>query len=116
MTAHLRLRIHISEPWDFERQTGVEELTGWTMDHLGDSDGIEQNEWEVMLDTPYTMNDVAHDRILINPRYVGEKLAKACDSIVGMAVRIAHQADDEYHYAMAGTMSLRRDEEQEEVH
>ncbi|MPT48930.1 MAG: hypothetical protein E2598_11015 [Sphingobium sp.] len=111
MTAHLRLRIHISEPWDFERQTGMETLTGWTVEHEGE----QQDEWEVMLDTPYEMNDVVHDRVLINPRYVGEKLGKVFDSIVGMAVRIAHQADGDYHYAMAGTLSLHRDEEQEEV-
>lgn len=112
MDAHLRLYIHITEPWDFARQTGMEALTGWTHEHMGD----QQDEWEVMLDNPYEMNDVVHDRIFISPRYVGEKLGKLFDSIVGVAVRIAHQSDGEYHYAMAGKASLRRDEEQEEIH
>ncbi|GLT01832.1 hypothetical protein GCM10007897_32320 [Sphingobium jiangsuense] len=110
MTAHLKLRVHITEPWDFERQTGMEDLTGWTVDYVID----ELEEWEVMLDASYRLHDVVHGRILVSPRYVGERLGKIFDTIVGTPVRIAHRLDGDWHYAMAGTLSLRHDEKPKE--
>ena len=110
MTAHLKLRIHITEPWDFARATGMEDLTGWTVDYAVDG----QEEWELMLDESYKMHDVVHGRVLISSRYVGEHLGRVFDSIVGFPVRIAHRLDGEWHYAMAGMLSLRRDKENEE--
>jgi len=111
MTAHLKLRVHITEPWDFERQTGLEGLTGWTVDYVID----ELEEWEVMLDASYRLHDVVHGRILVSPRYVGERLSKIFDTIVGTPVRIAHRLDGDWHYAMAGTLSLRHDEKPKEA-
>jgi len=110
MTAHLKLRIHISEPWDFARETGVEELTGWTVDYAID----ELEEWELMLDASYKMHNVVHGRVLVSPRYVGEHLSRIFDSIVGFPVRIAHRLDGDWHYALAGMLSLRREKENEE--
>lgn len=109
MTEHLKLRIHINEPWDFQRQTGVEELTGWTVDYEID----ELEEWELVLDAGYKMHGETHYRILISPRYVGEHLSKIFDSIVGFPVRVAHRSDGEWHYALAGMLSIRREKEEE---
>jgi len=109
MTEHLKLRIHINEPWDFMRQTGIEELTGWTIDHEID----ELEEWELMLDGGYKMNGVVHNRILISPRYVGEHLTKIFEAIVGFPVRVAHRMNGEWHYALAGMLSVRREKEEE---
>jgi hypothetical protein len=110
MPNRLKLRVHITEPWDFARQNdGKEELTGWTFDHEID----ELEEWEIDLDAGYTFHDIVHDRILVSPRYVGEHLAKVHDAIVGFPVRIAHRLDGEWHYAMAGMLSMRREKEEE---
>lgn len=109
MTEHLKLRIHINEPWDFERQTGIAELTGWTVDHEIE----ELEEWELELDAGYKMNDETHYRVLIGPRYVGEHLTKIFDSFVGFPVRVAHRLDGEWHYSLAGMLSLRREKEEE---
>lgn len=109
MTAHLKLRIHVSEPFGFARGNGgKEELTGWTIDYADP----ENEEWEVMLDQGYEMNDVHHGRILLSPRYVGEHLSRVIDAIVGFPVRIAHRTDGDWHYAMAGMITLNRDEEE----
>ena len=59
MTAHLKLRIHVAEPWDFARQTGTEDLAGWTVDYVDE----ELEEWEIMLDASYKLHDVVHGRI-----------------------------------------------------
>ncbi|MGD9810184.1 MAG: hypothetical protein AB7U35_02465 [Sphingobium sp.] len=109
MTEHLKLRIHITEPWDFARQTDLEELTGWTVDYAIE----ELEEWEMTLDAGYKMNNVVHGRVLISPRYVGEHLGKIFDSIVGFPVRIAHRLDGDWHYALVGMLSLRREKEEE---
>ncbi len=110
MPNRLKLRVHITEPWDFARQNdGKEELTGWTHDHEID----ELEEWEIDLDSGYMLHDVVHGRILVSPRYVGEHLAKVLDAIVGFPVRIAHRLDGEWHYAMAGMLSVRREKEEE---
>ena len=108
MTAHLKLRIHVSEPWDFERTNGTSELTGWTIDYAID----ELEEWEVMLDHGYDLNDVHHGRVLVSPRYVGERLTKIYDAFVGFPVRIAHRLDGDWHYAMTGMLSVRHDKDE----
>lgn len=111
MTAHLKLRIHVSEPFDFARRNeGREDLTGWTVDYV-DRD---LDEWEITLDRGYDLNDVHHGRVLVSPRYVGEHLLKVHDALVGLPIRIAHRLDGDWHYAMTGMLSLRRDNEEDE--
>lgn len=110
MPNRLKLRVHVTEPWDFARQNnGQEELTGWTFDH----EIIELEEWELGLDAGYKLHDIVHTRILVSPRYVGEHLTKVMDAIVGFPVRIAHRLDGEWHFAMAGMLSVRREKEEE---
>ena len=110
MTAHLTLRIHINEPWDFERSTGRSELTGWTTDYENAANG----EWEVTLDEGFEHNEHRYARLLVAPRYVGEQLSRIFESIVGFPVRIAHRSgDDGWTYAFAGTLSVRRDAAEE---
>lgn len=108
MTTHLKLRIHITEPWDFERQTGVDDLTGWTTDYGDD----QSEEWEVILDEGFDYHDRRFARLLVNPRYVGEHLTRIFDAVVGFPVRIAHRSGDGgWHYAFTGMLSVRRDDE-----
>ena len=110
MTAHLKLRIHISEPWDFERTNGGNaELFGWTTDYVDE----EEEEWEVTLDQGFDLHERHYGRVLVSPRYVGEKLQRVFDAVVGFPVRIAHRQDGGWHYAMIGMLSLRHDEEEE---
>lgn len=110
MSDRLKLRVHITEPWDFARQNdGCEELTGWTFDHEID----ELEEWEIGLDAGYKLHEVLHERILVSPRYVGEHLVKVLDAIVGFPVRVAHRIEGDWHYAMAGMLSIRREKEEE---
>lgn len=109
MTRHVKLRIHVSEPFDFARENaGVDELTGWTIDYTDPA----AEEWEVTLDHGYDFHDVHHGRVLVSPRYVGEHLSHVFDAIVGFPVRIAHRLDGDWHYAMAGMMSVRHDEKE----
>jgi hypothetical protein len=110
MTAHLKLRIHINEPWDFERENGRDELTGWTIDYVDP----ENEDWEITLDHGYDLHEVHHGRIVVSPRYVGEHLSKIYDSFVGFPVRIAHRLDGEWHYAMAGMLSINHDKEEQQ--
>jgi hypothetical protein len=102
MGERLRLRIHVSEPFDFERENESSDLFGWTMDDDGESD-----EWEVELEGIFTFYKRDYDRVLIGPRYVGEHLDKVHDALLGVPVRIAHrthsQVDGEgWHFAMTG--------------
>jgi hypothetical protein len=100
----LRLRVHVSEPFDFERENESSDLLGWTMDDDGESD-----EWMLLLDAPYQLNEVEYDRILIGPRYVGEHLDKVHNALLGTPVRIAHptaDGDAGWHFAMTGMVSL----------
>ncbi len=108
MTAHLKLRIHVSEPWDFERANGTAELTGWTVDYADE----EEEEWEVTLDQGFELHERHYGRVLLSPRYVGEKLQRVFDAVVGFPVRIAHRQDGSWHYAMIGMASLRHEEEE----
>lgn len=110
MTAHLKLRIHVSEPWDFERANGTDELTGWTVDYADEENG----EWEVELDHGFEFRDHHYGRVLIGPRYVGEHLNRVFDVVVGFPVRIAHRLDGNWHYALTGTVTVRRDDHEKQ--
>jgi len=101
MTDALRLRVHISEPFDFERENESADLFGTTRDHVGDAE-----EWEVELDGWFTFNEVAYDMVLIAPRYVGETLGKVHGAILGVPIRVAHRTREGWHYAMAGMLSV----------
>lgn len=112
MTTHLKLRIHVTEPWDFERITGVTELTGWTIDHVHHGEEERNQEWEVTLDEGFDYNGRRFARLLVSARYVGEHLERIFDAVVGFPVRIAHRSGDGgWHYAYAGMLSVRRDTE-----
>ncbi|MEJ7935629.1 hypothetical protein WG907_15370 [Sphingobium sp. AN558] len=106
MTDHLKLRVHVSEPWDFERIAGSAELTGWTIDHA-DPDN---EEWEVHLDHAIDVNDRHITTLLAGPRYVGEHLSRMFDAVTGFPVRLAHRQDDGWHYAYTAMISQRHDE------
>ena len=111
MTDHLKLRLHVSEPWDFERANGTDELTGWTIDYAIE----ELEEWEVMLDHGFDLHERHYGRVLVSPRYVGEHLSRIFDAITGFPVRIAHRMDGDWHYAMTGMLTIRRaDQEKKE--
>jgi hypothetical protein len=116
MTAHLKLRIHISEPWDFQRSTGLEEISGWTIDHVEQPDEhghLElREEWEVTLDEGFDFHDRRIRRLLISPRYVGEHLTRVFDAVVGFPVRIAQRRDGGWHYALTGMLSVRHEDEE----
>lgn len=102
----LRLRIHVSEPFDFERENESSDLFGWTLDDDGESD-----EWEIALEGIFTFHKRDYDRVLIGPRYVGEHLDKVHDALLGVPVRIAHRTHsvvdgDGWHFAMTGMIAL----------
>ena len=111
MTAHLKLRIHVSEPWDFERIAGTAELTGWTTDHADpDSD-----EWEVHLDHGFDYHGEHVGRLLAGPRYVGERLDRVIDAVVGFPARLAHRQDGGWHFALIGMVSLNHERDEQET-
>ncbi|MET0136776.1 MAG: hypothetical protein ABW192_00175 [Sphingobium sp.] len=103
----LRLRIHVSEPFDFERENAESDFLGMTVDHQdADSD-----EWEVVLEGSFQFNEVEYDRVLLGPRYMGEHLGKVYDAFLGVPVRIAHRTHSEvdgegWHFALTGMISL----------
>lgn len=105
MTQHLKLRIHVTEPWDFERNAGSAELTGWTIDHA-DPDN---EEWEVHLDQGFEHHGDHIGTLLIGPRYVGEHLSRMFDAVTGFPVRLAHRQDGSWHYAFTAMISQRPD-------
>jgi hypothetical protein len=106
MSEPLRLRIHVSEPFDFERENPSPDLFGTTVDHLDE----ETDEWLIELETGYSFHEEDYTDMLLSPRYVGEHLSKVFDSILGVPVRIAHRIEDEegpgWHFAMTGMISL----------
>ncbi|AUW58353.1 hypothetical protein C1T17_09800 [Sphingobium sp. SCG-1] len=105
MTSHLKLAIHITEPWDFERKTGVQELGGWSVDHEDEANA----EWEIILDEGFDYHGRRFARLLVSPRYVGEHLSRIFDAVVGFPVRIAHRSGDGgWHFAFAGMLSVKR--------
>ena len=101
MKQPLRFRIHVSEPFDFERWNDSADLFGTTTDHEGEAD-----EWEIELESWFTFNELDYDTVLISPRYVGEHLSRVFDSILGHPVRIAHRTKEGWHFAMVGMLSL----------
>ncbi|HAF40622.1 MAG TPA: hypothetical protein DCG90_02470 [Sphingobium sp.] len=105
MTQHLKLRIHVTEPWDFERVAGTAELTGWTVDHVDPDNG----EWEVHLDQGFDFNKRHIGTLLAGPRYVGERLDRMFDTVTGFPVRLAHRLDGDWQFAFAATISQRPD-------
>src|SRR3546814_11716185 len=82
MTQHLRLRIHVTEPWDFERANGTNELTGWTVDHADE----ENEEWEVTLDQSFEFREKQYSTILVGPRYVGDRKSVVQGKSVAVSV------------------------------
>lgn len=114
MTAHLKLRIHISEPWDFARSTGLEEVTGWTIDYVHAEDEEPNEEWEVTLDQGFEYHERRIGRLLVSPRYVGEHLTRIFDAVVGFPVRIAYRQDGGWHFALTGMLSIRHEEDEDE--
>ncbi|MBO9671480.1 MAG: hypothetical protein J7485_13290 [Sphingobium sp.] len=106
MSEPLRLRIHVSEPFDFERENPSPDLFGTTIDHLD----TEAEDWLIQLETGYTFHEEDYAEMLLSPRYVGEHLSKVFDSILGVPVRIAHRIEDEeepgWHFAMTGMITL----------
>lgn len=108
MTTPLRLRVHVSEPFDFERENARgADLFGVAMDSTGTND-----EWKIDLDEAFTFNEVNYDAVLIAPRYVGEHLEQVHDALLGVPVRIAHRSSNGWHYAMTGMVSLAPKEQQ----
>ncbi|MET0238296.1 MAG: hypothetical protein ABW184_00215 [Sphingobium sp.] len=110
MTDPLRLRVHVSEPFDFERENDSADLFGSTLDHAGgdtDSDDTgEDDEWEVALESGFRFNEADYTGVLVSPRYVGEHLSRVHGAMLGMPVRIAHRTDEGWHFAMTGLLSL----------
>ena len=101
MTEPLRLRVHVSEPFDFERENDSADLYGETRDHSGTAE-----EWAIELDGWFTFNQSDYDMVLVAPRYVGESLGKVRDTILGIPIRIAHRTREGWHFAMAGMLSI----------
>ncbi len=102
----LRVRVYVSEPFDFERENPVNDLFGWTTDHETDDD-----EWEIRLEGSFHFHKAEYDRVLIGPHYVGEHLTKVHDAMLGVPIRIAHRTRSEvegegWHFAMTGMLSL----------
>jgi len=106
VTQHLKLRIYVTEPWDFERIAGTAELTGWTIDHVDPENG----EWEVHLDHGLDFDKRHIGTLLAGPRYVGERLDRMFDTVTGFPVRLAHRVDGEWHFAFVATISQRHDD------
>jgi hypothetical protein len=102
MSAPLRLRIHVSEPFDFERENESSDLFGTTIDHLD----AEAQEWHVELERSFSFHEEDYQETLISPRYVSERLSRVFDSFVGFPVRIAHRTEDGWHFAMTGMISI----------
>nr|WP_278254182.1 hypothetical protein [Sphingobium sp. BYY-5] len=102
----MKLRVHVTEPWDFERIAGTADLTGWTTDHA-DPDN---REWEVHLDRGFDFNDHHIGSVLAGPRYVGERLSRVFDTVTGFSVRLAHHIDGAWHFAFTATISQRHDQ------
>jgi len=102
MDTPARFRVHVSEPFDFERQNDSADLFGTTRDHLdGDAD-----EWAIELEGWFRFNDLDYDTVLIGPRYVNEHLSRVFDAMLGIPVRIAHRTPEGWHFAMTGMLSL----------
>lgn len=102
MPQPVRLRVYVSEPFDFERQNDSADLFGTTLD----STDPDADEWVIDLDGWFRLGDDDYDVVLVAPRYVGEQLSRVFDSILGFPVRIAHRVPDGWRFAMTGMLSL----------
>lgn len=102
----LRLHVHINEPWAFERENGVSSMIGTTLDHL-DPDC---DDWLVALEQSFMLHEEPFDRVLVSPRYIGERLDRVVDDFVTAAIRIARFDGEDWHYEMTGTLAHQRDE------
>jgi hypothetical protein len=100
--APIRFRIHVSEPFDFERWNASADLYGSSVDH----EDREADEWVIHLEQSFALNETDYDAVLVAPRYVGEHLERVFDAILGEPVRIAHRTPEGWHFAMAGMLSL----------
>ncbi|MBN8830456.1 MAG: hypothetical protein J0G94_07440 [Sphingomonadales bacterium] len=98
----IRFRVHVSEPFDFERWNANADLYGTSVDH----EDREVNEWVIQLEESFTFHDKDYNAILVAPRYVGEHLGRVFDAILGEPVRIAHRTPEGWRFAMAGMLSL----------
>jgi hypothetical protein len=101
MTRPIRFRVHVSEPFSFERANGGADLFGTSLDSM-DADAT---EWTIALESRFHLDDEDHDIVLVAPRYVGEQLSRVFDSLLGLPVRIAHRVPDGWHFAMTGMLS-----------
>lgn len=111
MTDNLKVRLHVTEPWDFERWAGSTELLGWTTDHH-DPDA---QEWEVHLDQGFDYDKRHIESLLAGPRYVGEHIRRMFDTPAGFPVRLAHQLDGEWQFAFGAMISQRHDRDEREA-
>jgi len=102
MSAPVRFRVHVSEPFDFERENDSADMFGTTADHANG----ENDEWMIDLEGWFRFNDHDYDMILIGPRYVNEHLSRVFDALLGIPVRIAHRTPEGWHFAMTGMLSL----------
>jgi len=102
MDKPVRFRIHVSEPFDFERENDSADLFGTTLDHLN----ADNDEWMIELDGWFRFNELDYDMVLIGPRYVNEHLSRVFDALLGVPVRIAHRTPQGWHFAMTGMLSL----------
>jgi hypothetical protein len=102
MKTPIRFRIHINEPFDFERENGSDDLYGTTVDH----EGQDSDEWIIELENWFRFNEADYDVVMVSPRYVGEHMSRVFDSILGEPIRIAHRTPEGWHFALAGILSL----------
>ncbi len=112
MKEPVRFRIHVSEPFDFERENESADLFGSSVDCADD----EADEWVIELEGWFQFNEVVYNGVLVSPRYVGEHLSRVFDSFLGFPVRIAHRTPEGWHFAMTGMMSLAPPPPEEEAH
>lgn len=101
MSRPVRFRVHVSEPFDFERINGRADLFGALLDDM-EADAA---QWTIGLESSFRLDEEDHAVVLVAPRYVGEPLARVFDSILGFPVRIAHRVPDGWRYAMTGMLS-----------
>jgi len=102
MAEPVRFRIHVSEPFDFERENDSADLFGTSVDHAN----RDNEEWTIELEGWFRFNELDYDMILVGPRYVNEHLSRVFDALLGIPVRIAHRTPQGWHFAMTGMLSL----------
>jgi hypothetical protein len=105
--SRLRLRIHVAEPWNFDRYNPTSELIGWTVDHQ-DADN---EDWLVHLDEHFTWEDKSFSTVIVTTRYLGERLARIIDSLATISVDIGRRIDGAWRYDMAGILAFQHGED-----